>query len=158
MQCTNQDQYRTIYTMSVSVCVCECVLAFDILIYLFHAHNGLVGWMACSFRYFHPNPPRMPSNHSNSQFPRWREKKRFHANGKEKRAHQQRRRPKIARYEMQCYAQSNIITYTQAGRQKRQASEWQDPYGWIYMLCAHNKIHTHSKYSQTQNWKWKSRI
>lgn len=75
MQCTNQDQYRTIYTMSVSVCVCECVLAFDILIYLFHAHNGLVGWMACSFRYFHPNPPRMPSNHSNSQFPRRREKK-----------------------------------------------------------------------------------
>lgn len=150
MQCTNQDQYRTIYAHSV----CVCVLAFDILIYLYRAHNGFAGWsvvrLACSVLYLHPNAPRLPvSAFPNVRFRLWslKEQKSSHKRkGKQaqneahtkmgkKHTHDNVDEPtnKIARYKMQCYAQSNIITQAERSRAGRQMARpiWMN----LYVLC-----------------------
>lgn len=152
MQCTNQDQYRTIYTHSV----CVCVLAFDILIYLYRAHNGFVGWsvvrLARSVLYLHPNAPRLPvSAFPNVRFPLWPPKeKKFtqterktstkwssHKNG-QKNTHTRQQRQRRRANEQNCTLQNAMLRaikhyYTGRTEQSRQMARpiWMN----LYVLC-----------------------
>lgn len=118
----------------------------------------------------HPLPSRRPFQQYQQKITQMERKInrewRLHLNQNEKTQRERERinvddddeRTKIARYKMQCYAQSNIITYNSEERSTG-TGKW---HIWmnLYVLCVRVRVRTynksHSEYIHI--WKWKARI
>lgn len=131
MQCTNEDQYRTI---------CTPLLAFDILIYLCRAYNGLV-WLVCLFGLFIATCASQLSRHAPlkhifrfaiSSVACVETTRTTTVTASSKR--------KTKLHATKCNAtrnQTSLHTGRQADRQMARPI-WMN----LYMFCAHNQIHT----------------